>query len=85
MFSNMMQAPCKGCEERQLHCHSECESYIKYSELNEIERAKADEERRLSNMLDSIAHKRYKSLANDKPAAIKHKGFKGGSRLQRGR
>lgn len=85
MFSDMMQAPCKGCEKRRLHCHSECESYLKYSELNEIERAKADEERRLSDMLGSIAHQRYKLLAYDKPAAVKHKGFKGGGRLQRGR
>ena len=23
---------CKGCEKRHVGCHSECESYIKYSE-----------------------------------------------------
>jgi len=25
-----MKAPCKGCGERQLHCHSKCEKYLEY-------------------------------------------------------
>lgn len=26
----MIQAPCKGCEERQVGCHSTCEKYAEY-------------------------------------------------------
>ena len=31
-----MVAPCKGCEERQIGCHSSCEKYLDY-------KAKAEE------------------------------------------
>lgn len=27
----MIQSPCLGCEDRELHCHSACEKYIEYA------------------------------------------------------
>ena len=29
-----MQAPCKGCEKRNMNCHSECEAYQAYNAEN---------------------------------------------------
>lgn len=28
----MLNAPCKGCAERTLSCHSECKRYLEYHE-----------------------------------------------------
>ena len=30
-----MTAPCKDCPDRQSHCHSKCEKYLKFFEKNE--------------------------------------------------
>ena len=30
-----MFSPCKNCPDRHLHCHSECEKYIKFLAENE--------------------------------------------------
>lgn len=30
-----LQAPCKECPERHLHCHGECEKYKEYKEQSE--------------------------------------------------
>ena len=29
------EAPCKGCQKRQLHCHSSCEEYRGYRQYRE--------------------------------------------------
>lgn len=44
----MIKAPCKGCEERVLGCHSTCEKYIEY--------AKAQEEYRQARNKAKILH-----------------------------
>lgn len=31
----VVEAPCKDCTKRQLHCHSSCEAYMKYREHRE--------------------------------------------------
>ena len=42
-----MNAPCKGCEERELGCHSKCERYIAFHEFREDIRRKKEAERLL--------------------------------------
>lgn len=37
-------SPCLGCEERHLHCHSECEKYKAYKAI--LEEVKADARKR---------------------------------------
>lgn len=37
----MPASPCKGCEERQLHCHSGCERYREYR--SQLEKNKAEQ------------------------------------------
>lgn len=32
------KAPCYKCKERHMHCHSECERYIYYDNLNKLAR-----------------------------------------------
>lgn len=30
-----MKAPCKGCQDRHLNCHSTCEKYLEFKDWNE--------------------------------------------------
>lgn len=36
----MPASPCKGCEERHLHCHAGCERYTEYR--SQLEKSKAE-------------------------------------------
>jgi len=42
-----VQAPCKGCEDRNPECHGKCERYKAFQAENEKAKAKAREERDL--------------------------------------
>ncbi len=42
--SQIAKSPCKGCEERQLHCHAECRKYKQYKADVEEVRTKCKEE-----------------------------------------
>ena len=43
-----MKAPCKGCADRKLGCHSSCEEYLEFrkaqDEINEQRKSKEAEE-----------------------------------------
>lgn len=39
-----MLSPCKGCLDRALHCHSQCEKYQIYAEWCEARREKRKQE-----------------------------------------
>lgn len=43
------KAPCKGCEDRQVNCHSCCEKYLTYKEESEEEKRKMRENREKNN------------------------------------
>lgn len=52
----MTDYPCKGCEKRQLGCHSTCEDYIKIHREADIARRA----RQLENKLAFIPYKSIK-------------------------
>lgn len=37
----MIDAPCKGCEDRKIGCHSKCEKYAAYLERRKAVKMKA--------------------------------------------
>lgn len=41
-MTSLIIAPCKGCEDRKMGCHSKCEKYIEWKKATE-ERKKAIE------------------------------------------
>lgn len=45
-------SPCKSCEKRTIGCHSSCEDYKKYSELNDQYRILVQSERNKINAID---------------------------------
>ena len=65
-----MEKSCKGCTERHLHCHSECEAYKQYKERTEQQRAErraSTEQGNFIRDLKSEVIKRYnKRRASDK-------------------
>lgn len=65
-----MKKSCKGCTERHLHCHSECEAYKQYKEHTEQQRAERRANTEQGNFirdLKSEVIKRYnKRRASDK-------------------
>lgn len=61
-MSERTEAPCKGCQKRQLHCHSSCEEYREYRQYREqiyAEKMKRAEE---SDFMRAV--KRKAALAN---------------------
>lgn len=58
----MPASPCKGCQERRLHCHSSCEKYLLYRqkiEENKNERHNCTEENAFFFDIKRPIHKRY--------------------------
>ena len=47
----MRSMPCKGCKDRVLHCHSNCEKYDSYKEECELERQQRHEQFELVSFL----------------------------------
>lgn len=41
----MTAAPCKGCTDRKLHCHSSCKRYMEYLVVHKQEREQIQTER----------------------------------------
>ena len=54
-----MNAPCKNCERRHLHCHASCESYKAFA----AERAKAREKALVENRADDVIFRKLRRLA----------------------
>lgn len=46
---NNIEAPCKGCKDRSMGCHSTCEKYLEYDKLND-ERRNEMREKAMINM-----------------------------------
>lgn len=52
-MSNPM-APCKECEVRHPHCHSECEAYNEYKKSYKAYKELRDAAKRLENEVNSL-------------------------------
>lgn len=48
-----LKAPCKNCKNRVLGCHSTCEKYKEFYELNEQRKAEQDKAREIDLVLHS--------------------------------
>lgn len=66
---------CKGCKDRQLHCHSTCDRYLAFVQANEAEKQERVKQTDFNNLIYGNMQSRYKSLANQKSAGTKHKGM----------
>ena len=72
-----IQAPCKGCADRQLHCHSSCEKYIAFEKESKDLRQK-----RLKAMESKWAAaegeaRRFKNFGTSKSSIRYGKGMRG--------
>ena len=64
-------SPCKGCNDRRLHCHSECESYIAFAKENEERRAQSLQDVKVYLALYDSHSRRSKSLSVSKSCGNK--------------
>lgn len=48
----MLKAPCKGCEERQVGCHSKCTKYKQFKQ--EVDKMRKYEEEKQKQLVDSL-------------------------------
>lgn len=63
----MEKAPCKGCEDRYVGCHSKCRKYIDYkTNLDMINKSK-----RMANEIVYVGFKRQQDLKINRE--LKHK------------
>lgn len=74
--NNLKYETCKGCTKRQLHCHSTCESYLKFVEENEKRRNFMREQLKINDIIFAAAGRRNKSLTEQKAAGTKHKSHR---------
>lgn len=77
--------PCFKCEERKLHCHSECEAYRAFNEMCEQYRAKAKEVQMINETMYFGAERRYKHARQSAPCSKerKHEKIPGGRKCVR--
>ena len=56
----LVQAPCKGCEERQVGCHSQCERYLSYVKMKDEQKKELDEIRYSENDFYKIVTRKWR-------------------------
>lgn len=65
MMSAFVESPCKGCEIRQLHCHSTCSNYSSYqAKIAEIKtkiQAEKDEQAFIDTIKSGLSKKHKRS------------------------
>lgn len=57
------KAPCLGCNERQLGCHSYCDKYIKFKSENEKFRAEKMRTIKENEIINDIEKRRIKKAS----------------------
>ncbi len=57
------EAPCLGCEERYIGCHSVCEKYQEFTHLLELWREEKHRTYEENRILNDIEHSRIKRAA----------------------
>lgn len=53
----MTIAPCKGCEEREIHCHDHCMAFRIWKEADRLEKKKLEADRR--SLMDQESWMRF--------------------------
>lgn len=76
MNISKVKSPCMGCDQRRLHCHSECSNYISYLKANEAIRRQKWEQIAINDTLYAGETRRIRSFVRTKAAGLKHKGFR---------
>lgn len=64
--SSRLQAPCKGCDERELGCHSKCEKYITFRSALDKENEERYNAKQLYMTLNQIEVDRVTAVVNGK-------------------
>ena len=58
-----LNAPCKGCEKREVGCHATCEDYLTYRELKDEQNAELKEKAKREQEQNDIEKSRKKRIA----------------------
>jgi len=58
-------SPCKGCEDRHVGCHSECDAYIAFKNIREEEREAVHKKKRVDEY-QFVAAQRMKKKKRQK-------------------
>lgn len=56
----MLKAPCKGCEERQVGCHSKCTKYKQFKQ--EVDKMRKYEEEKQKQLVYSLYTQKKSSI-----------------------
>ena len=54
------ECPCKNCKERKPKCHSDCQKYLKYKDILDVEREKKRNSYKTSYMFNCYIRKNYR-------------------------
>ena len=75
-FSNFelspIQAPCRDCNKRQLHCHSFCKEYLEFDAKNDARRVEKQKNTHISDTLYSNTLNRHARLKRESNK-VKHR------------
>ena len=63
----MINAPCLGCEERELGCHAHCQSYIDWTKLREEIKAVDRREKDVARALNAIKEEGLRNMKRKPP------------------
>ena len=75
-----LKAPCRGCDKRQVGCHSTCEDYISYEKKNTARRDAIRNRQLISDTLFYNSNNRGMRLKSEGTGA----GLKHGKSLRKG-
>lgn len=59
-------APCKGCERREVGCHSVCEEYLTFRRLKDEQKAELVKKAKQEQIQNDIERDRKKKIATGK-------------------
>lgn len=65
------KVPCKDCQERHLHCHSECQRYIEWAAKQRIVTAKEREQWLINGLIRDGQARRYRDIRNGHKGRVK--------------
>jgi hypothetical protein len=71
MAPNYIVCPCKNCNERHAHCHSECEKYIEYKNILNEDNEKYKKEKEISIFINNMCANG--ALNSTRPKSLKRK------------
>ena len=72
MNTNWIPCPCKGCQDRNAHCHSSCEGYKEYKDRCNAERDQLIKEKQLDRHMYDIQQAGFGKRPMEIPDPLRH-------------